>query len=121
MIQTEQTETDVEWITNAPDCYYCESSDTTYSPPGEDDYELKCRECTKTFDYDDFPHWVDDRVYPPSMVERDQWMNWFHGDRGKVPCTHHLGEGRVCQWSDAGNWTNFDYSLKELEKEEKKI
>jgi len=53
------------------------------------------------------------------MVERDQWMNWFHGDRGKVPCTHHLGEGRVCQWSDASNWTNFEYSVKELEEEEK--
>ena len=51
--------------------------------------------------------------YLPGMVRRDQWMNWFQGDGGKVPVTYNrntTGKDRF-RWTVRENWRDFEDAL----------
>ena len=119
---TQVTQIETEPIKNVPDCPLYASPNTTRLPDrlidriGGD--EFGCRQCEDTFRFEELPGWANYGLYPYSMVKRDQWLNWFYGDDGKVACTFRLGDGMVSQWSDAENWRSFDYSLEKLEEKE---
>ena len=121
---TQATQTETEPITNAPDCPLCKSPDTTRLPNrvifriGGD--EFRCRQCEDTFRVEELPGWANQGLYPYSMVEREQWMNWYYkvveGRRNKIPGTLKSDVGVVSKWSKQENWRAFDDSLRYLDK-----